>query len=39
VRWLIVLISLISTSLLFAITVCGYEMRYELMNYLGLTTK
>lgn len=39
VRWLIVVISLLSTSLLFAITVCGYEMRHELIDYLGLKTE
>ena len=39
VRWLIVLISLVSTSVAFAIVVCGYEMRHEFMEYVGLNAE
>jgi uncharacterized protein involved in exopolysaccharide biosynthesis len=36
VRWLIVLISLVSATILFALGICVYELRFELINYVGL---
>ncbi len=37
VRWLIVLICSVATTLLFAFMVCVYELRQELKDYFGIT--